>query len=164
MSAARMFSDHLGTLEKDLTLLLGCACGCFTGAKCEANTFDGERCLYGALSDAIRRLLKEYKQITAKCMKRDYYDVFLQRWGHEGCAEHPFILPELFCIFELSVQGSFERQLISTLSHSWACRASWGMFLCALRDDLQVCVCIASSELGADSRVNRKLVFIRQKH
>lgn len=51
----------------------------FTGAKCEANTFDGERCLYGALSDAIRRVLKEYKQITAKCMKRDYYDVFLQR-------------------------------------------------------------------------------------
>lgn len=70
-----LFSGHLGTLEKDLTL----ACVCFTGAKCEANTFDGERCLYGALSDAIRRLLKEYKQITAKCMRRDYYDVFLQR-------------------------------------------------------------------------------------
>lgn len=51
----------------------------FAGAKCEANTFDGERCLYGALSDTIRRVLKEYKQITAKCMKRDYYDVFLQR-------------------------------------------------------------------------------------
>ncbi|XP_064309829.1 ankyrin repeat and BTB/POZ domain-containing protein 1 isoform X2 [Phalacrocorax carbo] len=54
------------------------------GAKCEANTFDGERCLYGALSDAIRRLLKEYKQITAKCMKRDYYDVFLQRLLEQG--------------------------------------------------------------------------------
>lgn len=50
-----------------------------TGAKCEANTFDGERCLYGALNDTIRRVLKEYKQITAKCMKRDYYDAFLQR-------------------------------------------------------------------------------------
>nr|XP_034962355.1 ankyrin repeat and BTB/POZ domain-containing protein 1 isoform X1 [Zootoca vivipara] len=54
------------------------------GAKCEANTFDGERCLYGALSDAIRRVLKEYKQITAKCMKRDYYDVFLQRLLEQG--------------------------------------------------------------------------------
>ncbi|KAF2988078.1 hypothetical protein EK904_005454, partial [Melospiza melodia maxima] len=54
------------------------------GAKCEANTFDGERCLYGALSDAIRRLLKEYKQITAKCMRRDYYDVFLQRLLEQG--------------------------------------------------------------------------------
>ncbi|XP_032892875.1 ankyrin repeat and BTB/POZ domain-containing protein 1 isoform X1 [Amblyraja radiata] len=49
------------------------------GAKCEANTFDGERCLYGALNDSIRRLLKNYKQITAKCMQRDYYDDFLQR-------------------------------------------------------------------------------------
>ncbi|XP_057212078.1 ankyrin repeat and BTB/POZ domain-containing protein 1 isoform X2 [Triplophysa rosa] len=48
------------------------------GAKCEANTFDGERCLYGALSDPIRRLLKEYKRITAKAMQRDYYDQFLQ--------------------------------------------------------------------------------------
>ncbi|XP_067400385.1 ankyrin repeat and BTB/POZ domain-containing protein 1 isoform X2 [Emydura macquarii macquarii] len=55
-----------------------------SGAKCEANTFDGERCLYGALSDAIRRVLKEYKQITAKCMKRDYYDVFLQRLLEQG--------------------------------------------------------------------------------
>uniref|UniRef100_A0ABM5FJQ7 Ankyrin repeat and BTB/POZ domain-containing protein 1 isoform X3 n=1 Tax=Pogona vitticeps TaxID=103695 RepID=A0ABM5FJQ7_9SAUR len=53
-------------------------------AKCEANTFDGERCLYGALSDTIRRVLKEYKQITAKCMKRDYYDVFLQRLLEQG--------------------------------------------------------------------------------
>ncbi|KAG7252481.1 hypothetical protein CRUP_011207, partial [Coryphaenoides rupestris] len=24
------------------------------GAKCEANTFDGERCLYGSLNDSIR--------------------------------------------------------------------------------------------------------------
>ncbi|KAF0879390.1 ABTB1 protein, partial [Crocuta crocuta] len=49
------------------------------GARCEANTFDGERCLYGALSDAIRRALREYKQVTASCRRRDYYDDFLQR-------------------------------------------------------------------------------------
>ncbi|KAG2470685.1 ABTB1 protein, partial [Polypterus senegalus] len=53
-------------------------------SKCEANTFDGERCLYGALSDTIRRLLKEYKQITAKSMQRDYYDDFLQRLLEQG--------------------------------------------------------------------------------
>uniref|UniRef100_A0A8D2Q1H8 Ankyrin repeat and BTB domain containing 1 n=1 Tax=Zosterops lateralis melanops TaxID=1220523 RepID=A0A8D2Q1H8_ZOSLA len=70
--------------DRSNSALLACACGCLTGAKCEANTFDGERCLYGALSDAIRRLLKEYKQITAKCMKRDYYDVFLQRLLEQG--------------------------------------------------------------------------------
>ncbi|KAL1270328.1 hypothetical protein QQF64_032617 [Cirrhinus molitorella] len=54
------------------------------GAKCEANTFDGERCLYGALSDPIRRLLKEYKRITAKAMQRDYYDQFLQTLLEQG--------------------------------------------------------------------------------
>ncbi|XP_072928113.1 ankyrin repeat and BTB/POZ domain-containing protein 1 isoform X4 [Hemitrygon akajei] len=54
------------------------------GAKCEINTFDGERCLYGALNDSIRRLLKDYKQITAKCMQRDYYDDFLQRLLEQG--------------------------------------------------------------------------------
>uniref|UniRef100_A0A671TDD5 Ankyrin repeat and BTB/POZ domain-containing protein 1 n=1 Tax=Sinocyclocheilus anshuiensis TaxID=1608454 RepID=A0A671TDD5_9TELE len=54
------------------------------GAKCEANTFDGERCLYGALSDPIRRLLKEYKCITAKAMQRDYYDQFLQTLLEQG--------------------------------------------------------------------------------
>ncbi|RXN19489.1 ankyrin repeat and BTB POZ domain-containing 1 [Labeo rohita] len=54
------------------------------GAKCEANTFDGERCLYGALSAPIRRLLKEYKRITAKAMQRDYYDQFLQTLLEQG--------------------------------------------------------------------------------
>ncbi|CAF5120228.1 unnamed protein product, partial [Rotaria sp. Silwood1] len=29
-------------------------------ARCEANTFDGERCRYGALNDTIRTLLKNY--------------------------------------------------------------------------------------------------------
>ncbi|XP_073087245.1 ankyrin repeat and BTB/POZ domain-containing protein 1 isoform X5 [Manis javanica] len=48
------------------------------GARCEANTFDGERCLYGALSDTIRRALRDYKQVTASCRRRDYYDDFLQ--------------------------------------------------------------------------------------
>lgn len=54
------------------------------GAKCEANTFDGERCMYGSLSDSIRRLLKEYKCITAQAMQRDYYDHFLLTLLEQG--------------------------------------------------------------------------------
>ncbi|XP_012517407.1 PREDICTED: ankyrin repeat and BTB/POZ domain-containing protein 1 [Propithecus coquereli] len=54
------------------------------GARCEANTFDGERCLYGALSDAIRRALRDYKQVSAACRRRDYYDDFLQRLLEQG--------------------------------------------------------------------------------
>ncbi|ELK13089.1 Ankyrin repeat and BTB/POZ domain-containing protein 1 [Pteropus alecto] len=53
------------------------------GAHCEANTFQGERCFYGAASDTIRRALRDYKQVTASCRRRDYYD-FLQRLLDQG--------------------------------------------------------------------------------
>ncbi|XP_032314686.1 ankyrin repeat and BTB/POZ domain-containing protein 1 isoform X2 [Camelus ferus] len=54
------------------------------GARCEANTFDGERCLYGALSDAIRRALRDYKQVPASCRRRDPYSSFLLRLLEQG--------------------------------------------------------------------------------
>jgi ankyrin repeat/BTB/POZ domain-containing protein 1 len=49
------------------------------GARCEANTFDGERCLYGALTDQIRKVLLSYKIVTSQTMRRDLYDEFLRR-------------------------------------------------------------------------------------
>ncbi|CAL1541800.1 unnamed protein product [Lymnaea stagnalis] len=49
------------------------------GAKCEANTFDGERCLYGALTDDIRNLLKSYHVISSRTIRRDLYEEFLRR-------------------------------------------------------------------------------------
>ncbi|XP_029911120.1 ankyrin repeat and BTB/POZ domain-containing protein 1 [Myripristis murdjan] len=54
------------------------------GAKCEANTFDGERCMYGSLSDAVRRLLKEYKCVTAQTMQRDHFYHFLHTLLEQG--------------------------------------------------------------------------------
>ncbi len=82
-----------------------------SGAKCEANTFDGERCLYGALSDPIRRLLKEYKRITAKAMQRDYYDQFLQTWGPQTHTNtnhaHFHKLTECFSPYRLLEQGNY---------------------------------------------------------
>ncbi|KAK0155103.1 Ankyrin repeat and BTB/POZ domain-containing protein 1 [Merluccius polli] len=54
------------------------------GAKCEANTFDGERCMYGSLNDSIQRLLKDYKCITAKTMHPDYFDYFLHMILEQG--------------------------------------------------------------------------------
>ncbi|KAM9075811.1 ankyrin repeat and BTB/POZ domain-containing protein 1 isoform 1-T1 [Megaptera novaeangliae] len=54
------------------------------GARCEANTFDGERCLYGAQSDAIRRALRDYKQVTASYRRRDCYYRFLLRLLEQG--------------------------------------------------------------------------------
>lgn len=41
------------------------------GSKCEASTFDGERCLYGALTDDIRNLLRQWKQVHSTALRRD---------------------------------------------------------------------------------------------
>lgn len=49
------------------------------GARCEANTFDGERCRYGALTDNIRTLLKNYNVVTTRIVKRNTYDEFLRK-------------------------------------------------------------------------------------
>ena len=49
------------------------------GARCEANTFDGERCLYGALTDDIRRVLLRRHAVTRQTMRRDVYQEFLRR-------------------------------------------------------------------------------------
>ncbi|KAI0233742.1 Ankyrin repeat and BTB/POZ domain-containing protein 1 [Lamellibrachia satsuma] len=54
------------------------------GARCEANTFDGERCLYGALNNDIRNLLKSYKAITPSMILRDLYSEFLRRLLGDG--------------------------------------------------------------------------------
>ncbi|KAI9318040.1 BTB/POZ protein [Dichotomocladium elegans] len=50
-------------------LFYACLCGHYevvqflleNGAQCDPNTFTGERCLYGALNDRIRKLLRSYK-------------------------------------------------------------------------------------------------------
>ncbi|CAN7948390.1 unnamed protein product, partial [Ixodes pacificus] len=49
------------------------------GARCVANTFDGERCLYASLNVGIRNLLRDHKVVTSNTMRRDGYDQFLQR-------------------------------------------------------------------------------------
>ncbi|XP_073431145.1 ankyrin repeat and BTB/POZ domain-containing protein 1 isoform X1 [Dendrobates tinctorius] len=88
------------------------------GAKCAVNTFDGERCLYGALSDAIRRLLKDYKQITAKCMQRDFYDDFLQRLLEQGFYSDTMFLVhgESFCAHRciLSARSPYFAEMFET--------------------------------------------------
>jgi hypothetical protein len=50
------------------------------GARCEANTFDGERCVYGSLTPEIRNILvKDYVVITSKIIQRNDYDEFLRK-------------------------------------------------------------------------------------
>lgn len=49
------------------------------GARCVANTFDGERCLYAALTNEIRNILRDRKVVTSSIMRRDAYDEFMRR-------------------------------------------------------------------------------------
>ncbi|KAL5014543.1 hypothetical protein ScPMuIL_008813 [Solemya velum] len=75
-----------------------------SGAKCEANTFDGERCLYGALSDEIRHLLRKYKVVSSRTLRRDLYEEFLRRLLERGMYEdvifhiHGSVFPAHRCI------------------------------------------------------------------
>uniref|UniRef100_A0A8C7WYT6 Ankyrin repeat and BTB (POZ) domain containing 1 n=1 Tax=Oryzias sinensis TaxID=183150 RepID=A0A8C7WYT6_9TELE len=55
-----------------------------SGAKCEANTFDGERCVYGSLNDSIRRLLKDYKCVSVRAMQRNDFNYFLHMLLEQG--------------------------------------------------------------------------------
>ncbi|XP_071960285.1 ankyrin repeat and BTB/POZ domain-containing protein 1-like [Antedon mediterranea] len=57
------------------------------GARCEAKTFDGERCIYGALTDEIRDVLKGYKAVNTGSRKRDEYQDFLLRALEGGLYE-----------------------------------------------------------------------------
>ncbi|XP_076362271.1 ankyrin repeat and BTB/POZ domain-containing protein 1-like [Tachypleus tridentatus] len=85
---------ELNTRDKwDSTpLYYACLCGHLevvkylleNGARCETNTFDGERCLYGALNTEIRNILKNYKVVTKYLMRRDSYYEFLRRCLEDG--------------------------------------------------------------------------------
>ncbi len=49
------------------------------GARCDAATFDGERCIYGALSDEIRRTLLSFSVLTSRVRRREPYHEFLRK-------------------------------------------------------------------------------------
>ncbi|KFM69067.1 Ankyrin repeat and BTB/POZ domain-containing protein 1, partial [Stegodyphus mimosarum] len=68
-------------------LYYACLCGHYdtvlylleNGACCDSETFDGERCLYGALTEEIYHLLRNFQVVTSKLIKRDEFSEFLRR-------------------------------------------------------------------------------------
>lgn len=54
------------------------------GAKGEANTVNGERCMYGSLNESVCRLLKDYKCISARAMRRGDFRYFMRTLLEQG--------------------------------------------------------------------------------
>ncbi|KAK7086478.1 Ankyrin repeat and BTB/POZ domain-containing protein 1 [Halocaridina rubra] len=92
------------------------------GARCEANTFDGERCLYGALTDDIRRVLTQHSLVTTHTIRRDAYDEFLRRLFESGeYSDVTFvILGEIFLLHRclLSARSEYFRDMFSSRWHN----------------------------------------------
>ncbi|KAM6475635.1 ankyrin repeat and BTB/POZ domain-containing protein 1 isoform 6-T6 [Liasis olivaceus] len=148
------------------------------GAKCEANTFDGERCLYGALSDTIRRVLKEYKQITAKCMKRDYYDAFLQRLLEQGyhsdivfivhgksfCA-HRCVLGARSAYFAEMFETKWKGKNVIALKHPLINPAAFSsllQYLYTVSSKPGTCVKVLTIEPSGNSRLQEDLALLAE--
>ena len=76
---------------------------------CDSNTFEGERCVYGALTDTIRKLLLDHKMLTRVTKRREAYTEFLRRlWGDEASKD------VVFSVHGEEVRG--HRFLLSTRS------------------------------------------------
>ncbi|XP_064632554.1 ankyrin repeat and BTB/POZ domain-containing protein 1-like [Lineus longissimus] len=77
------------------------------GAKCEPNTFDGERCIYGALTDKIRNTLKNFKVLPTNTKQRGLYQEFLRKLLERGNHEditfivHGYIFTAHRCILHV---------------------------------------------------------------
>ncbi|CEL98026.1 unnamed protein product [Vitrella brassicaformis CCMP3155] len=60
------------------------------GAKCQPGTFDGERCMYGALTDQIRNLLAQYKQTTSSAQRDRYSETWRELFERSPLADLHF--------------------------------------------------------------------------
>ena len=104
------------------------------GAVCDSNTFEGERCVYGALTDTIRKLLLDHKMLTTVTKRREAYTEFLRRlWGDEASKDvvfsvhgeevrgHRFLLstrcPQLRTMFEVILDTQY---VVFTVHYSGA--------------------------------------------
>lgn len=64
-----------------------------SGSRCAENTFDGERCLYGALTDEIRTLVRNWKQVNQAGLKRNrHYELMTYLLDRSPFSDVKFII------------------------------------------------------------------------
>ncbi|XP_037539989.1 ankyrin repeat and BTB/POZ domain-containing protein 1 [Nematolebias whitei] len=113
-----------------------------SGAKCEANTFDGERCVYGSLNDSIRRLLKDYKCVSVVAMQKNDFDYFLHLLLEQGqhsdvkflvhgqtFLAHRCVLSARSEYFTEMFETKWKRKSLITLKHPLINPAAFGAIL-----------------------------------
>eukprot|EP00667_Euglena_gracilis_P007233 EG_transcript_7301 len=98
------------------------------GARCQESTFDGERCVYAALNDRIRHVLRQFKTVRA----RDPWSVFLRRCFQEpernfsdviflvhgeSVHAHRVLLGSRCAYFHEMFRGRWAGRRVITLSH-----------------------------------------------
>ena len=102
------------------------------GARCEASTFDGERCIYGALTNQIKKMLVNYSVISSRVKRREPFQEFLRRLLEDACESsditfivhgvhikvHKFILAARSTYFEQQFKGRWkDREVVSINNH-----------------------------------------------
>ena len=102
------------------------------GARCEASTFDGERCIYGALTNQIKKMLVNYSVISSRVKRREPFQEFLRRLLEDACESsditfivhgvhiktHKFILAARSSYFEQQFKGRWkDREIVSINNH-----------------------------------------------
>ena len=95
------------------------------GARCEASTFDGERCIYGALTNQIKKMLVNYSVISSRVKRREPFQEFLRRLLEDACESsditfivhgvhikvHKFILAARSTYFEQQFKGNLFKKV-----------------------------------------------------
>uniref|UniRef100_A0A3Q3LSQ8 Ankyrin repeat and BTB/POZ domain-containing protein 1 n=1 Tax=Mastacembelus armatus TaxID=205130 RepID=A0A3Q3LSQ8_9TELE len=99
-----------------------------SGAKCEANTFDGERCMYGSLNDSVRRLLKDYKCVSVRKTVQSTVDVKFLVHGQTFPA-HRCVLSARSEYFTEMFETKWKGKNLITLKHPLINPAAFGAIL-----------------------------------
>ena len=101
------------------------------GARCDASTFDGERCIYGALTDQIKKMLINFSVITSRVKRREPFQEFLRRLleNSEYCdmtfivhgvhiKVHKFILASRSDYFDAQFKGRWQGRQVVTINNA----------------------------------------------
>ena len=119
-------------------LYYACLCGhldivrylLMNGAVCDSSTFDGERCVYGALTDAIRKLLLDHKMLTATTKRREAFSEFLRVMLEDEASKdvtfsihgevirgHRFLLSSRSALMKTMLEGKWRHRDTVTIGH-----------------------------------------------